>query len=53
MRSRAPVPVDLHRQREEVIIIKDDFVDGSPGSEGFLMKEWTNRKLREKKGRGL
>lgn len=33
MRSRAPVPVDLHRQREEVVIKKNGFVDGS---EGFL-----------------
>jgi len=50
MRSRAPVPVDLHRQREEIIIKKDDFVGGS---ESFLdsTRMGANRKLREKKCR--
>jgi hypothetical protein len=36
MRSRTPVTVDLHGQREEVIIIKYDFGDGSVE---FLGKE--------------
>ena len=31
MRSRAPVPVDFHRQREEVIIKKNDLIDESDG----------------------